>query len=229
MKNRFFLLTLGLFLMIHQSVAQKKAITVTDIWQDYKFIGKSVPGFNFLKDGKHYTRLEDNTIKKYDLVSGQFTDIIFAISEIPAAANFPEKVDSYTFNADETKILLETAKEKIYRRSSKANYYVWDTASKNITELFQGGQQSYATFSPDADKVAFVFENNLYISDLNSGATTQITDDGKFNHIINGGADWVYEEEFSFAKAFHWSPDGEKIANLKVVYIQNMRLLNIQK
>ncbi|MFK7981051.1 MAG: S9 family peptidase [Saprospiraceae bacterium] len=215
MKNKFFLLTLGLFLMINQGIAQKKAITVADIWQDYKFAGKSVPGFNFLNDGKHYTRLEDNTIKKYDLVSGQFTDIIFATSEIAATANFPEKVDSYTFNADETKILLETAKEKIYRRSSKANYYVWDKGSKNITELFQDGKQSYATFSPDADKVAFVFENNLYVKDLKSGTTTQITNDGKFNHIINGGADWVYEEEFSFAKAFHWSPDGKKIAFMR--------------
>ena len=194
---------------------KKKAITVANIWQDYTFRGKSVPGFNFLKDGKHYTRLEDNTIKKYDLVSGQFVDIIFATSEIAEAANFPEKVDSYTFNADETKILLETAKESIYRRSSKANYYVWDKGSKSITELFNAGKQSYATFSPDADKVAFVFENNLYIKDLNNGGTTQITDDGKFNHIINGGADWVYEEEFSFAKAFHWSPDGEKIAFMR--------------
>ena len=215
MKNRLFLFTLGLFLIMNQGVAQKKAITVANIWQDYTFRGKSVPGFNFLKDGKHYTRLEDNTIKKYDLVSGQFVDIIFATSEIAEAANFPEKVDSYTFNADETKILLETAKESIYRRSSKANYYVWDKGSKSITELFNAGKQSYATFSPDADKVAFVFENNLYIKDLNNGGTTQITDDGKFNHIINGGADWVYEEEFSFAKAFHWSPDGEKIAFMR--------------
>ena len=55
----------------------------------------------------------------------------------------------------------------------------------------------------------------MYVKDLASGATTQITEDGKFNHIINGGADWVYEEEFSFAKAFHWSPDGKKIAFMR--------------
>ena len=215
MKNKLFLFTLGLFLMVNQGVAQKKAITVADIWQDYKFTGKSVPGFNFLKDGKHYTRLEDNTIKQYDLVSGQFVDVIFATSEIAAAANFPEKVDSYTFNADETKILLETAKEKIYRRSSKANYYVWDKTTKTITELFEKGKQSYATFSPDADKVAFVVNNDLFIKDLENGEITQVTADGEFNKIINGGADWVYEEEFSFAKAFHWSPDGTKIAFMR--------------
>jgi len=215
MKNKLFLFTFGLLLMLQQGVAQNNAITVADIWQDYKFIGKSVPGFNFLKDGKHYTRLEDNTIKKYDLVSGKFADNLFAATEIEDAANFPEKFDSYTFNEDESKILLETDKEKIYRRSSKANYYIWDKAARSLTELFEEGKQSYATFSPDADKVAFVFENNLYVKDIKSGQTTQITDDGKFNHIINGGADWVYEEEFSFAKAFHWSPDGKKIAFMR--------------
>ena len=121
MKNRLFLFTLGLFLMVNQSVAQKKSITVADIWQDNVFAGKSVPGFNFLKDGKHYARLEDNSIKQYDLVSGDFVDVIFATSEIEKTITFPDKIDSYSFNADETKILLETAKEKIYRRSSKAN------------------------------------------------------------------------------------------------------------
>jgi len=201
--------------MINHGIAQKKAITVADIWQANKFTGKSVSSFNFLKNGKHYTRLEDNTIKQYDLVSGQFVDIIFATSEIDATANFPEKVDSYTFNADETKILLETAKEKIYRRSSKANYYIWDKTAKTVTELFEKDKQSYATFSPDADKVAFVVNNDLFIKDLENGEITQVTTDGEFNKIINGGADWVYEEEFSFAKAFHWSPDGEKIAFMR--------------
>lgn len=196
-------------------MAQKKTITVADIWQDNVFAGKSVPGFNFLKDGKHYARLEDNTIKQYDLVSGDFIDVIFSTAEIDKAANFPDKVDSYSFNADETKILLETAKEKIYRRSSKANFYIWDISTKQITQLFEKEKQSYATFSPDADKVAFVVNNDLFIKDLESGEITQVTTDGEFNRTINGGADWVYEEEFSFAKAFHWSPDGEKLAFMR--------------
>ena len=76
----------------------------------------------------------------------------------------------------------------------------------------QLGKQSFATFSPQGDKVAFVRDNNLFISDLNTGKETLITTDGKYNHIINGMADWVYEEELSLAQAFAWSPDGSKIA-----------------
>ena len=47
---------------------------------------------------------------------------------------------------------------------------------------------------------------------LLQGNETQITTDGKYNEIINGGTDWVYEEEFGFDKGFEWSPDGSKIA-----------------
>ena len=46
-------------------------------------------------------------------------------------------------------------------------------------------------------------------------STVAVTNDGEYNHLINGSADWVYEEEFSFAKAFFWNTDGSKIAYLK--------------
>ena len=74
-----------------------------------------------------------------------------------------------------------------------------------------------ADFSPDGTKVAFVYENNIYIRDLTNGEITQVTSDGKRNHTINGSSDWVYEEEFEVTKAFYWSPAGTKIAYLKYV------------
>ena len=63
--------------------------------------------------------------------------------------------------------------------------------------------------------VAFVKDNNLFVQNLENGVTIPITEDGEKNKIINGSADWVYEEEFAFAKAFFWSPDGKKIAYMK--------------
>src|SRR5690606_32236428 len=76
----------------------------------------------------------------------------------------------------------------------------------------QPGKQQYATLSPDGSKVAFVRDNNLFFTDLASGKETQVTSDGKYNHIINGSTDWVYEEEFAFARAFFWNADGSKLA-----------------
>ncbi|MEI6185026.1 MAG: S9 family peptidase, partial [Bacteroidota bacterium] len=70
----------------------------------------------------------------------------------------------------------------------------------------------HATFSPDATKVAFVKDNNIYVKDIVNEKTTQITTDGKTNSIINGNCDWVYEEEFGFTRAFQWSKKGNYIA-----------------
>nr|HRD06570.1 S9 family peptidase [Saprospiraceae bacterium] len=77
------------------------------------------------------------------------------------------------------------------------------------------GLISNTLFSPDASKAAFVYENNIYIRDFKKGKTSQVTKDGKKNHIINGMCDWVYEEEFSFTRAFEWSPDGNHLAFMR--------------
>ena len=84
--------------------------------------------------------------------------------------------------------------------------------TKSLSRLSEGGKQSYAKFSPDGTKVAFARDNNLYFVNLINKQEVQVTNDGKFNEIINGSTDWVYEEEFSFVVGFYWSPNGEKLA-----------------
>ena len=187
-------------------------ITLEDIWKNYKFYAKSVPGFNFLNDGQHYTRLEDNSIKKYDLTTGDEVGELFNADKIKNYS-FKGDLDGYAFSDDESQIMIKTASESIYRRSSKAYFYAVD--KRKLIPIFPDGKHMYATFNPQADKVAFVFENNLYVRDLKTEELIKITKDGSFNEIINGAADWVYEEEFSMAKAFWWSPDGRRIAFLR--------------
>ncbi len=198
------------------SLAQEK-ITVEDIWRDYKFFGKSVAGFNFQKDGKHYTKLEDGKIVQYDFATGEQSAVLFDIEAAKKLnAGLPKSIDGYAFSDDEQKILIKTNTEAIYRRSTKANFYVIEMGlGKTAVGLSALGKQQYATFSPDGSKVAYVVDNDLYYKDLKSKAEYRITRDGRKNKIINGSADWVYEEEFAFAKAFHWSPDGNKIAFMK--------------
>ena len=108
-------------------------------------------------------------------------------------------------------VLLRTNVEAIYRRSSKANVYVYDSLTKKIITL-DDGKVLHPTLSPDGTKVAYVKENNLYIKDLASNSIKAVTTDGKWNYIINGNCDWVYEEEFEFTRAFQWSPKGNYIA-----------------
>lgn len=192
------------------SIAQNE-INLEDIWKNYKFYSKGVPGFNFMNDGETYTRKEGNKIQQYDFTSGNFVATIF---EQSFAKDLPA-FQAYSFSDDESKILFETEREQIYRRSSKAFFYIWDRNDKKLMSLHEDGKQMYATLNPAADKVAFVSDNNLYYKDLKTGRTTRITDDGEYNKIINGASDWVYEEEFALARAFEWSPDGNQIAFLR--------------
>ena len=197
-------------------VSAQKPITPEDIFQKGTFASKGVPGFNFQQDGVHYTRLEGVTIAQYDLRNGEKSGIIFDAATVKSdAPGWAGAFDGYSFSSDEKKILLTMGTEQIYRWSRKADYFVYDPADKKMTRLFEGAKQRYAEFSPDASKIAFVVENDLYIKDLSSNKTVRITTDGQMNAIINGASDWVYEEEFELLRAFEWSPDGKYIAYLR--------------
>ena len=203
------------FLLVGVSLQAQETITLENLWKNYAYTASRVPGFNFQNDGIHYTRLEDNTVKQYDLTTGQSTKDLFVGSDYNIDRMFDGKFDNYSFNADESMMLISTGTESIYRHSSKSNYFIFDKEKNTLVPLFEKGKQMYATFNAQSNKVAFTFENNLYIKDLETQELTQVTNDGKYNHIINGGADWVYEEEFAFAKAFFWAPDGQRIAFYK--------------
>jgi len=189
-----------------QLFAQRE-ITVNDFTTDNKFIQREVYGINWMNDGQYFSALESNRIVKYN-VTNSSSEVIVDCSLLAPQL----RVTSYMFSNDERKILLLTSFASIYRRSYKGEYYVYDIQTKTVTRLSEGGKQSYATFSPDGSKVAFARGNNLYVVNLSSKQEVQVTNDGKFNEIINGSTDWVYEEEFSFVVGFYWSPNGEKIA-----------------
>lgn len=193
----------------------QKNISLEDIWRDGKFQSKSVPGFNFLNDGKHYTRLEGEKINKYDITTGKLKKMILDAAKLKGKSGFNGDLDSYVFSADESKILMISGRKSIYRRSFEAYYHIYDFKSKELTAVYEDDKIINGTFSPDASKVAYVWKNDLYYFDIESGITLPITDDGEKNKIINGLTDWVYEEEFALVKAFWWSPDSEKLAYIR--------------
>ncbi len=193
---------------------QKQNITLEDIWQKGTFAAKSVAGFNWMKDGRYYSSLEKGDLVQNEVTTGQPVQTLVAAADLKLPGQTqPLPVDGYSFNADETKILFSTATEPIYRRSSKSTFYVYDRSTKQLVPLSAGaGKQRYATFSPDGKRVAFVRDNNVFVTDLATMRETAVTTNGELNKIINGGTDWVYEEEFEFAQGFHWSPDSRQVA-----------------
>ena len=208
MNNKILLCLLILGASVHAVFAQKN-ISLEDIWLNYNYYSRSVPGFNFMNDGESYSRLQSNKVQKYSIKDGQFIEDLFALEMLGEGANVPTSISGYSFSADEQKILVESNPESIYRYSYKADYFVWSNGA--LEPLFDG-KVMHASFDPSGSKVAFVYDNNLYIKNLENGVLDQVTTDGKFNEVINGSADWVYEEEFGFTKAFQWSTDGKYVA-----------------
>ncbi|KAB7731685.1 prolyl oligopeptidase family serine peptidase [Rudanella paleaurantiibacter] len=197
-------------------VAPPKQITLDDIWGQNAgtFTPRTVQGVNWMKAGGFYTTLANDRIVKYSITDGKAVDTLFDARTTRAGGQVLS-LDDYQLSADEQKLLLTTAEEPIYRRSSRATFYVYDLSTRQLRLLSQGDKQQYATFSPDGRKVAFVRDNNLFTVELAMMAEKQLTTDGKRNEIINGGADWVYEEEFSMARAFEWSPDSRRLAFIR--------------
>ncbi len=208
------ILTLLLLLFFNNSIfAQKQNITLEDLYKDYSFYPKGYGGFNSMNDGEHYVKMETNDqgqeLVKYQFKNGKKVRSLFKSYdfEIP-------RVNNYIFSKDETQLLLATKTEKIYRYSSKAIYYIYNIFKDKISQL-SDQKVMYPSFSPKGDMVAYVLDNNLYIKNLITKKVTQVTYDGKKNHIINGASDWVYEEEFTLMRCFEWSPDGKHIAYYK--------------
>lgn len=138
------------------------------------------------------------------------------VETIVNSANLKEinRFSSYSFNEQESSLILGTDFKKIYRHSFTGTFYYYQIASKKLILIGKDIQEP--TFSPDSNKIAYAKNNNLFVLNLTNGNTsTQITTDGTFNKIINGITDWVYEEEFGFVRAFEWSKNSKYIAFLR--------------
>ena len=169
-----------------------------------------------MNDGKNYSSVvsESDGLKmvKTSYETGAVTETIINLSKYSAKGkNFLPS--GYEFNSDESKILFSVLKDRLYRHSTINYYYVYDVKTKEMKEL--NGYGMYADFSPDGKNIAYVRDNNIFITELENYTEKQITTDGIFEKIINGMSDWVYEEEFRINRGFFWSPAGDKIAYYK--------------
>ena len=207
-------LVLLLFILSALVSAQQKNITIDEIW-DGTFRADRMQSFNAL-NGNFYAVLNFDrktnisTIDKYDFATLEKVSTIFSTSTTTQI----NSIEDYQFNNDESKLLITTKSNPIYRHSTLGKFVVYDLKTKSIIEVDTDFIQE-PTFSPDSKKIAFVKNNNIYIKNLESQITTQVTFDGKKNEIINGVADWVYEEEFSFVRAFEWNSESNQLAFIR--------------
>ena len=198
---------------------QDKKITVERIWNDYYFYPRGVAGYTAMPKSDYYTVVKRGGIERYSFATGEMVDMLLSNADLTrlsdGAVNMGS-VSSYKFTSDESKIVLAIDEESIWRRSTLAYYYVYDIAAQTLTRV--AGTETklhFAELTEDGTKVLFARDCDLFYQDMATGKITQITHDGKPNAILNGYADWVYEEELDMSGAASWSPDGTKIAFLR--------------
>ena len=216
MRKILFAIFVSIFYFVGYTQHSSIEISLDNIWKKNKFIVQRIDNIQHLSDGEHYTVFKDSKINEYEYKTGEFTKTIL---DLKAFVN-PEtqknlNLDDYAISNDGNYILLISDTKQIYRHSNESNNYVLNLKTNKLINLNKTKRQSLATFSPTSDKIAYLIDNNIFCLDLKTNETIQITSDGEKNKIINGAPDWVYEEEFSFSKAFDWSSDGNKIGFMR--------------
>ncbi|HVH09000.1 MAG TPA: S9 family peptidase [Gemmatimonadales bacterium] len=195
---------------------QGAPLSVHSIWGSRDFTSDLVEA-QWLPDGKAYTTLVEDSSGQTDLyqvdaIAGTKRLLVRGADLVVPGSRGPVAIEQYAFSRDGTKLLVFSNSARVWRQNTKGTFYVWDlVARRGIPVSTKPGYQQFAKFSPDARRVAFVRDNNIWMTDLATGTETALTSDGGEN-VINGTSDWVYEEELDVRDAFRWSPDGTRIA-----------------
>ena len=205
-KTLFLLLVLFIVTVMNATnILTLKDVTQGDLNPEY------VSGITPLADSDDYTCLSDDgqRVERYSYKDGTLVAVLFDSKEANGAG--VTSVQDYILSPDGRRMLIETNHKSIYRRSFTADYYVYDIAKKTCVPLSVHGSQQVPTFSPDSRWIAFVRQNNIFLSD-GCGNERQVTSDGVQNEIVNGIPDWVNEEEFGFNNAMAWSGDSKTLS-----------------
>jgi len=184
---------------------------------DGKFRQQTFTGeLRSMPDGEYYTAMnrEGTKIIKYSYRTGAPVDTLFDTSGARDCTF--DRFDGYAINSTGYRMLLWREREQIYRRSYKADVYVYDVRRNMVSPLNESGEKvMIPTFSPDGRMCAYVKDNNIWLKKFDYDTELQITKDGAINRIMNGATDWVYEEEFAVTNLMAWSPDSKYLAYVR--------------
>ena len=209
MKRLF--LTITALLMFVATMSAGGKLTLPDITSG-KFAAKTVNGINPIEGTDTYARISQDAERVVccSFKTGKELSVLFDVKNTMGCKI--DGFDDYVLSPDGKRMLIQTKTERIYRRSFKADFYIYNIESRRLDRLSDGDKQQIPTWSPDGQQVAFVRGGNIFLVKLlYDNAEIQVTKDGKFNEVINGLPDWVNEEEFGFNSALTFNADGTMI------------------
>lgn len=169
-----------------------------------------------MPDGETYAAMNDDgtAIELFSFKTGKKTGDLFTAAGVKGDVKI-DFFDGFQISDNGKKVLLWTDREKIYRASFTAEYYVYDIMRNTLKRVSEKGKQRGATISHDGRMVAYVRDNNIFISNLDYETDNPITTDGAVNSVINGVTDWGYEEEFGVSVMMRWSGDDNVLAYVR--------------
>ncbi len=225
MRVRVFSFALLLVAVAATSVAAQandpSLLTLERIFASGEFRGQFFGPARWLSDGSGYTTLEFSAetrggldVVRHDPATGDRSLLVPAARLVPDGESAPLWISGYEWSPDGELLLIFTNTRRVWRLNTRGDYWVLDLESGKLQKLgrdMEPASLMFAKFSPDATRVGYVYQNDVYVEDLASGAITQLTADGS-ETLINGTSDWVNEEEFFLRDGFRWSPDGNWIA-----------------
>ncbi|KAJ3208491.1 hypothetical protein HDU67_006703 [Dinochytrium kinnereticum] len=176
------------------------------------------------KDGTFIEKKGDSILLKH-IVDKKNVTMLVKVEDIRDGKGMPVLFTDFKLSTDLKYLLLEADVQKGWRHSYFATYWIHDIADKMSSPLqistpketgddLGSGKISLALWSPTGHTVAWIRDNDVYVT-IDTKNEIKITNDGSKN-IINGLADWVYEEEvLSTQEAMWFSPDAKHLAFLK--------------
>ena len=169
-----------------------QALTVEDYCQPDLTRPEGVKTPCPLADGTSYAAISDDgrSIESYSFKTGKKIATLFSLDAQKGDVKI-SSFNGYEISGNGRKILLWNNVRKIYRHSFTADYYVFDTFRGTLQRVSEGGAQRGATLCHDGRQVAYMRDNNIYISNLDYGTDKAITKDGALNKVINGMPDWA--------------------------------------
>lgn len=222
---------------VANDATNQEQLTLERLFGSNEFDSEGVPSIVWRRSGSGYYVLETprgggsgKDLVRHDPTHGTREIVVPAHAFVPPGGSHPLSIEDYSFSDDESKLLIYTNSKRVWRRNTRGDYWVLDIASRELKKLGGDAPPSslmFAQFSPDASRVAYVCHNDLFTQHIRDLTITPLTTNGS-PVLINGTADWVYEEELDLRAGFRWSPGSQWIAywQLDISRVRVFQLIN---
>ncbi|WP_444934186.1 DPP IV N-terminal domain-containing protein [Microbulbifer sp. JTAC008] len=208
-------------------ICSAESLSIERLFSDPALSGTAPRALEYSPDGQRVTflkgRVEDYNrydLWEYNLKDGQSRILVNSDSLHSGSETLSDEekarrerqriygsgIMEYSWSEDGRSLLFPLAGDIYY-------YDLKDRSSRRLTET-----ETFETdvkVSPEGHFVSFIRDQNIYIVDLKTGREKQLTSDGK-DHIKNGMAEFVAQEEMDRMTGYWWSPDDQHIAFLQV-------------